>query len=78
MRYLFSFIALLIGLSSLHSAETTPNVIIVLSDDQGYGDLSCHGNPVLKTPNLDKLHSQSIRLTDFHVADIPFRNGCAA
>lgn len=68
MRYLFSFIALLIGLSSLHSAETTPNVIIVLSDDQGYGDLSCHGNPVLKTPNLDKLHSQSIRLTDFHVA----------
>ncbi len=51
-------------------AETAkrPNVIIVLSDDQGYGDFSCHGNPVLKTPNLDKLHDQSIRLTDFHVA----------
>lgn len=45
-----------------------PNVIVILSDDQGYGDLSCHGNPVLKTPNLDKLHSQSIRFTDFHVA----------
>ncbi len=45
-----------------------PNVIIVVSDDQGYGDLSCHGNPVLKTPNLDRLHDQSIRLTDFHVA----------
>src|SRR5262245_42047838 len=44
-----------------------PNVIIVLSDDQGYGDFSCHGNPVLKTPNLDKLHSESVRLTDFHV-----------
>lgn len=44
-----------------------PNVIIVLSDDQGYGDFSCHGNPVLKTPNLDKLHGQSIRLLDFHV-----------
>ena len=43
-------------------------MIIVLSDDQGYGDFSCHGNPVLKTPNLDKLHDQSIRLTDFHVA----------
>ncbi len=68
MRYMFCLIALLIGLPLLHSAETTPNVIIVLSDDQGYGDLSCHGNPVLKTPNLDKLHSQSIRLTDFHVA----------
>src|SRR5262249_24629723 len=45
-----------------------PNAIIVLSDDQGYGDFSCHGNPVLRTPHLDKLHSQSIRLTDFHVA----------
>jgi arylsulfatase A-like enzyme len=45
-----------------------PNVIILLTDDQGYGDLSCHGNPVLKTPNLDRLHDQGIRLTDFHVA----------
>ncbi len=45
-----------------------PNVLIILTDDQGYGDLSCHGNPVLRTPNLDKLHAQSIRLTDFHVA----------
>ncbi len=45
-----------------------PNVILVLTDDQGYGDFSCHGNPVLKTPNLDRLHHQGIRLTDFHVA----------
>src|SRR5437016_9088942 len=55
--------------SSVQAADAArPNVIIVLSDDQGYGDFSCHGNPVLKTPNLDKLHDQSIRLTDFHVA----------
>jgi arylsulfatase len=39
-----------------------------MTDDQGYGELSVHGNPILKTPNLDKLHSQSIRLTDYHVA----------
>jgi len=45
-----------------------PNVILVITDDQGYGDLSAHGNPVLRTPNLDELASQSIRLTDFHVA----------
>jgi len=45
-----------------------PNVVVILSDDQGYGDVSAHGNPVLKTPNLDKLHGESIRLTDFHVA----------
>lgn len=47
---------------------TRPNVLVILSDDQGYGDVSAHGNPVLKTPNLDKLHGESIRLTDFHVA----------
>ncbi|MFV1994524.1 MAG: c-type cytochrome [Verrucomicrobiales bacterium] len=40
-----------------------PNVIIVLSDDQGYPELSAHGNPVLKTPNLDRLHGESIRFT---------------
>jgi arylsulfatase A-like enzyme len=44
-----------------------PNVILVITDDQGYGDLGCHGNQVIKTPNLDRLHSESIRLTDFHV-----------
>src|SRR5438309_7002795 len=45
-----------------------PNIIILLTDDQGYGDLSCHGNPVLKTPNLDRLHSQAVRFTSFHAA----------
>jgi arylsulfatase A-like enzyme len=50
------------------SGATRPNVILVLTDDQSYGDLSCHGNPVLKTPYLDRLHAQSIRFTDFHVA----------
>ena len=49
-------------------ASVKPNIIIVITDDQGYGDLSCHGNPILKTPNLDKLHSESIRLADYHVA----------
>ena len=44
-----------------------PNVVLVMTDDQGYGDLGCHGNEVLATPNLDRLHAQSIRLTDFHV-----------
>ncbi|MCA9176230.1 MAG: arylsulfatase [Planctomycetales bacterium] len=45
-----------------------PNVVIVITDDQGYGDLSCHGNPVLRTPEIDKLHAESIRLTDYHVS----------
>jgi arylsulfatase A-like enzyme len=45
----------------------SPNVILLLTDDQGYGDLACHGNPIIQTPNLDKLHAQSVRLTNFHV-----------
>ncbi len=49
-------------------ADQRPNVVIVITDDQGYGDLSCHGNPVLKTPEIDKLYTESIRLKDYHVS----------
>jgi arylsulfatase A-like enzyme len=45
-----------------------PNIVLVLTDDQGYGDLGCHGNPHIKTPNIDRLSGQSVRLTDFHVS----------
>jgi arylsulfatase A-like enzyme len=38
-----------------------------MTDDQGYGDFSCHGHPIVKTPNIDALHAQSVRLIDFHV-----------
>jgi arylsulfatase A-like enzyme len=47
--------------------ERPPNVVLVITDDQGYGDLGCHGNQVIQTPNLDALHAQSVRLADFHV-----------
>lgn len=43
-----------------------PNVILIMTDDQGYGDLACHGNPYLKTPYLDQLYRQSVRLTNYH------------
>lgn len=48
-------------------ASERPNVIIVLTDDQGYGDISRHGNPHLSTPHLDRLYDDGVRLTDFHV-----------
>lgn len=44
-----------------------PNVILIVTDDQGYGDLACNGNPWIKTPEMDKLYQQGVRLTDFHV-----------
>ncbi len=45
-----------------------PNIILVLTDDQGYGDLGCHGHPFVKTPHLDRLYTQSVRFTDFHAS----------
>jgi arylsulfatase A-like enzyme len=48
--------------------STPPNVVLVLLDDVGYGDFACLGNPVIKTPNIDRLHARSIRFTDFHVS----------
>lgn len=44
-----------------------PNVVLIMTDDQGYGDLGAHGNPVLKTPALDRLYAESLRMTRFHV-----------
>ncbi|MCB1236130.1 MAG: arylsulfatase [Verrucomicrobiae bacterium] len=59
------------------AAEGRPNVILLMTDDQGHGDLSCHGNPVLKTPNLDKLHAESVRFTDYHVSPTCSPTRCA-
>lgn len=56
-----------VGLSSSLKGRR-PNIIFFLTDDQGYGDLSAHGNPILKTPNLDHLHSRSVRFTNFQVS----------
>jgi len=60
---------LLASPAALHAAasQKKPNVVVVLVDDMGYGDVAAHGNPVIHTPNIDRLHSQSARLTDFHV-----------
>ena len=44
-----------------------PNVILIMTDDMGYGDVGINGNTMLKTPHLDELATQSVRMTDFHV-----------
>ena len=65
---IYPFLVLLLVVCVQIQAAERPNVVIVMTDDQGYPEVSAHGNPVLQTPNLDALHSQSLRLTDFHVA----------
>jgi len=53
------------GVQSSNSAK--PNVIVIMTDDQGMGDLSCMRNPYVETPNVDRLWADSVRLTDYHV-----------
>jgi arylsulfatase A-like enzyme len=45
-----------------------PNIILIVSDDQGYGDLARNGNTAVSTPNLDRLYDESVRFEDFHVS----------
>lgn len=52
------------------SAENRPNVIIVLTDDQGYGDVGFHNNPKIRTPHLDQLARKSIELTRFYCSPV--------
>ena len=47
-----------------------PNVILVMTDDQGYGDLGVHGNPIIKTPNLDEFARQSVEVNSFYVCPV--------
>lgn len=71
--WLFAAIAVV----PLALAADKPNVVIVITDDQGYGDLSCHGNPILKTPQIDELYGESVRLKDYHVAPTCSPTRCA-
>jgi len=76
-RFSAAFAATAVALAAVSAAPAAraaeepagrPNVILVMTDDQGYGDLSTHGNRWIKTPVLDRLASQGIRLDDYHVS----------
>jgi len=47
--------------------DRPPNVLLIVSDDQGYHDLGCFGSNEVKTPHLDRLAAQGVRLTNFYV-----------
>jgi len=50
------------------AAVPKPNIIIILADDLGWGDLGCYGNPSIRTPNLDRMAVEGMRFTDFYAA----------
>jgi arylsulfatase A len=52
----------------LEANEPKPNIVIIFTDDQGYGDLGCYGHPTIRTPHLDRMAAEGMRFTDFYTA----------
>lgn len=76
------------ALNAQQLQNSRPNIILVMTDDQGMGDLSCMGNQILKTPNIDEFYKEATRFTDFQASPtcaptrsaimsgrVPFKNG---
>ncbi len=75
----FLLVALNVFMSSACSADfpKRPNIVLVMTDDHGYGDLGFTGNPIIQTPHLDAFARESVRFTDFHVSPTCAPTRCA-
>lgn len=65
------------GISATTGALSRPNIVLVMTDDQGYGDLGFTGNPIIRTPHIDTFAKESVRFTDFHVSPTCAPTRCA-
>src|SRR5688500_10662663 len=74
MKYLLPFLCLILSAAAAIAAAPPtpkPNIVLILADDLGYGDLGCYGHPKFKTPHLDRLAAEGVRLTQFNTP-MPF------
>jgi len=62
------FILFFLPMTSLHAQDTRPNIVVVLCDDLGYGDLENYGHPHIRTPHLNRMAEEGLRFTDFYAA----------
>ena len=71
MKTLIATLLLSSVLIAGRAAESSkPNVIIILTDDQGFGELGVTGNPIVRTPHIDRFAAQSVSLMNFHVMPV--------
>jgi len=70
MRKLLFILLTFMAIPGICQTSQRPNVILIITDDQGYGDLGYHGNPIVQTPNLDQLAEASVRLNNFYVSPV--------
>jgi arylsulfatase len=68
VRYVVVWLAALLPLAASAQNRPLPNVVLILADDLGYGDLACYGSKVQQTPNLDRLAAEGTRFSSFYVS----------
>ncbi|QHV94737.1 sulfatase family protein [Spirosoma endbachense] len=61
-----SLLLVLLGFPVVAQSQKAPNIIVILADDLGYGDLGCYGHPTISTPNLDRMAVEGMRFTEFY------------
>jgi arylsulfatase A len=61
-----SLLLVLLGFPVIAQSQKAPNIIVILADDLGYGDLGCYGHPTISTPNLDRMAVEGMRFTEFY------------